>query len=98
MTQLPFVVKLGNERNGRGLYPNTGVSGGEQGLHHAAPGPRDIAAIVAAAAQRQHAAVAEPVGQQAQFARRARMTGARELQVRDRIAGDAVGTALENQE
>src|ERR1700676_989952 len=98
MTQLPFVVKLGYERKGAGLYPNTRISGGEQGLHHPAPGSGDIAAIVAAAAQRQDAAMAQPIGQQTQFTRRACVAGAREMQVRNRITGDTVGTALQDHE
>ena len=59
---------------------------------------RDIAAVVAPAPQGKHAPVAESVRKLRELARRPAVSLRREAQMGDRIAFEAVGAALENDE
>jgi hypothetical protein len=67
-------------------------------VHHVVPGARQIAAIVAPAAQRQYATVAEAIGQHAQLARRTRMAGTRQRRCVIGSPADAVGATLQDEE
>lgn len=77
------------------MYPKLGC---QQLFDHPYPGLGQIASVVATPAQRQHAPVLEPIGQRAQVTGRLRMCGRRQTQVGQRIARDAVGAALQDQE
>src|SRR6202008_3734460 len=70
----------------------------QQVFQHRVPGLGEVAAVVAPAAERQHAAVAEAVGELLQGAGSVPMRAGREAQVRDRIALEAVGSALQDEE
>src|SRR5207245_1216878 len=70
----------------------------KQILHDRGPGVRDIAAVVPPAPQGKHAPVAESVRELRQLTRGPPVSFRREAQMGDRIAFQAVGTALEDDE
>src|SRR5262249_39648095 len=70
----------------------------EQVFQHRVPGLGEVAAVIAPAPERQHAAVAQAVGELAQRAGGMSVRTGGEAQVRDRIAFEAVGAALQDDE
>src|SRR5581483_3324113 len=70
---------------------------GCQALHHGIPGAGEIGARVASASERQHATVAEPLGEGYELARRTSVGARRQAQMRQGISLDAVRTALQDE-
>src|SRR5690606_20707683 len=70
----------------------------QEALNDPRPSAREIAAVVTAAAHRENAAVPEFVGERTQTCRGVRVRFLREPKMRDRIACQAVGAALEQDE
>src|ERR1700756_1987895 len=67
-------------------------------FHYRVPGLGEVAAVVAPAPERQHAPVPQAVGELLQRAGGMPVRAGREPQVRDRIALEAVGSTLQDEE
>src|SRR3569833_4445575 len=70
----------------------------EQPLHHRCPGAREIAPVVSAAAERQHAARAQLNGELRQARRRMTVCRRRQTQMGERVAVETVRTAMQHEE
>src|SRR5262245_6811435 len=82
-----------------GRRPGGGRSSArDERFHDAGPGARDIAPVVATAAHSEYAAVAELVGNAADRGGRARVRCFAVRQVRNRVALQAVRSALQQDE
>src|SRR5579864_6029774 len=70
----------------------------EEALQHRVPGLSEIAAVISAAAERQHPAVSEPLGALPEAPAGTAVRAGREPQMRDRVALETVGSALQDDE
>src|SRR5688572_7262669 len=114
LSRMVFILKYGRlaasshdvagraERAGRpqfgGVARGLSVGGDEKLLEHGIPRQRQVAPVVASAAKSHDAPLCHLVGEAAQTARRMRVRCRRILEMSKRIAGKAVGTALQNNE
>src|SRR5690606_4867548 len=94
-TPASYYCRAASARVKRAVLPAGGV---DKTLHHARPGAREIPAVVAATAERQHTAVAQPIRQIHKLPGGPGVDLRRKAQVGDRVAFHAVSAALEDDE
>ena len=83
----------------REVYPmRRSQAASTKDLHDAGPGARDVAPVVAAAAETEDAALRVAVGDRAESRCRMGMRRLGEPEMGDRVAGQAVGAALQDHE